>query len=146
MFGSSLPVCAVRFPTITELVQHGHNGMIFSNASELSHQIIELLFPTILIRMREEKSTPRDSINKITDNIEAESNALRRSENISLDAQNKVTSTNSNTTDDHINYNHNSNHNHSQISLSTLKLGAADIGSWDDNWKSVLAPLIKNWI
>ena len=155
MYGSSLPVCAVRFPTITELVQHGHNGMIFNNASELTKQIIELLFPDILTCMREASTPPRDSTIEVKENIEdddyAVSNVLISSENIALDTQDKVASTDSNTTD-HVNHNHNNkdshnhNHNHNQISLSTLKQGAADIGSWDDNWKSVLAPLIKCWI
>lgn len=140
-------MCAVRFPTITELVQHGHNGMIFNNATELSQQIIELLFPNILTRMREVSSTSRDSINAMTGNNEedlfTESSTLGGSEKNSLHTEDKVTSTLSNTTD-HINYNY--DHNHSQISLSALKLGAADIGSWDENWTSVLAPLIKSWI
>lgn len=155
MFGSSLPVCAVRFPTITELVHHGHNGMIFNSASELTEQIIELLFPNILTYMREVSSTPRNNTNERTDKVEYDvhtvSNALISSENIALGTLDKVASFNSNTTD-HINHNHshnhshNHNHSHSQISLSALKLGAADIGSWDDNWKSVLAPQIKSWI
>jgi beta-1,4-mannosyltransferase len=44
MFGSSLPVCAIQFPTISELVKHGYNGLIFNNALELTNQLERLLF------------------------------------------------------------------------------------------------------
>ncbi|XP_039448825.1 chitobiosyldiphosphodolichol beta-mannosyltransferase [Culex pipiens pallens] len=48
MFGSGLPVCAMRFNCIEELVQHGKNGFLFDNYQELSEQIGEWLydFPT----------------------------------------------------------------------------------------------------
>ena len=44
MFGSGVPVCAVAFPTLSELLQHEVNGMVFSNKNELTQQLIELLF------------------------------------------------------------------------------------------------------
>ena len=43
MFGSGLPVCAVNFRCLSELVQHDHNGMIFHCANELHQQLEELL-------------------------------------------------------------------------------------------------------
>jgi len=46
MFGSGLPVCALNFPTLSELVTHGRNGLIFSDASQLEHQLMSLLAPT----------------------------------------------------------------------------------------------------
>lgn len=43
MFGSAVPVCAYSFPALAELVQHGVNGLAFSNATELSEQMWRLL-------------------------------------------------------------------------------------------------------
>jgi beta-1,4-mannosyltransferase len=43
MFGSGLPVCAFDYgPTLGEQVQHGDNGLLFSNSSELADQLCEL--------------------------------------------------------------------------------------------------------
>ncbi|KAJ3414148.1 mannosyltransferase [Chytridiales sp. JEL 0842] len=42
MFGCSLPVCAIQYPCINELVEHGKNGLLFSTAEELSEQFVEL--------------------------------------------------------------------------------------------------------
>jgi beta-1,4-mannosyltransferase len=43
MFGCQLPVCAVGYECLGELVQHGKNGLIFEDSSELAHQLVELL-------------------------------------------------------------------------------------------------------
>ncbi|KAJ3052463.1 mannosyltransferase [Rhizophlyctis rosea] len=42
MFGCELPVCAMGFKCIDELVQHDRNGLIFGNATELCQQFVEL--------------------------------------------------------------------------------------------------------
>lgn len=39
MFGCALPVCAVNYHCISELVQHGKNGFLFDTYLELSQQI-----------------------------------------------------------------------------------------------------------
>ncbi|KAJ1909504.1 mannosyltransferase [Tieghemiomyces parasiticus] len=38
MFGCGLPVCAVRFQCIGELVRHGRNGWVFDDGEELARQ------------------------------------------------------------------------------------------------------------
>ncbi|KAI9286583.1 hypothetical protein BC943DRAFT_320994 [Umbelopsis sp. AD052] len=42
MYGSGLPVCAVSFDCLDELVHHGVNGMVFKNSSELADEFEEL--------------------------------------------------------------------------------------------------------
>ncbi|CAL1697301.1 unnamed protein product [Somion occarium] len=48
MFGCGLPVCALDFACLHELVQDGVNGLVFHNAQELATQLASLLasFPT----------------------------------------------------------------------------------------------------
>ncbi|MES1911659.1 MAG: hypothetical protein MHM6MM_004058 [Cercozoa sp. M6MM] len=45
MQGAHLPVCAVEFPCISELVQHGSNGFIFApgDAQQLTRQLVQLM-------------------------------------------------------------------------------------------------------
>eukprot|EP00051_Salpingoeca_urceolata_P017819 m.245761 g.245761 ORF g.245761 m.245761 type:complete len:482 (-) comp19054_c0_seq4:944-2389(-) len=44
MFGSGLPVCALSFSCIGELVKHGSNGYLFTGSSELVMHLQRLLF------------------------------------------------------------------------------------------------------
>ena len=44
MFGSQLPVLAVNFKALPELITPGINGYIFKNATELTDYIIHLFF------------------------------------------------------------------------------------------------------
>jgi len=39
MFGCHLPVCALNFACLPELVCDGHNGLIFNNSKELANQM-----------------------------------------------------------------------------------------------------------
>jgi len=43
MFGSQLPVLALNFNCLDELVRHGENGYVFNNSTELKEQICDLL-------------------------------------------------------------------------------------------------------
>lgn len=53
MFGCQLPVCAMEYETIGELVTHGDNGLLFSNSEQLAKHLQELLlgFPTRLPKL-----------------------------------------------------------------------------------------------
>ncbi|KAE9409389.1 mannosyltransferase [Gymnopus androsaceus JB14] len=48
MFGCGLPVCALNFKCLPELVKDGKNGLIFNNSDELARQLESLLvsFPS----------------------------------------------------------------------------------------------------
>jgi beta-1,4-mannosyltransferase len=45
LFGCEVPVCAMQFACLDELVQDGVNGRVFSNSHELAHLLWELLSP-----------------------------------------------------------------------------------------------------
>jgi len=55
MFGCGLPVCALNFPALPELVRHEENGMVFEDSSELSGQIKRWFtdFPNGEVKRRE---------------------------------------------------------------------------------------------
>eukprot|EP00981_Chlorochromonas_danica_P003554 scaffold659_cov192-Ochromonas_danica.AAC.67 len=44
MFGAGLPVCALHFPALSELVQNEVNGLVFHDQNQLVDQILRLLF------------------------------------------------------------------------------------------------------
>lgn len=55
MFGCGLPVCAVDYPCIRELVKPGETGLVFKTSSELCQQLCNLLkgFPQVSNQLRQ---------------------------------------------------------------------------------------------
>jgi beta-1,4-mannosyltransferase len=43
MFGSGLPVCALAYSCISELVEDGKTGLLFSSPTQLGDQLAQLL-------------------------------------------------------------------------------------------------------
>jgi beta-1,4-mannosyltransferase len=43
MFGAGLPVCAVRYQCIDELVDDGRTGLLFDSPKDLAQQLLSLL-------------------------------------------------------------------------------------------------------
>ena len=43
MYGCGLPVCAAAYQCISELVSHGHNGLLFTCADELLRHLLDVL-------------------------------------------------------------------------------------------------------
>jgi len=56
MYGCHLPVCAIYYPALPELVKHEQTGLVFHDSKGLAEQIFDLLkdFPnaTVLDKMR----------------------------------------------------------------------------------------------
>ena len=55
MFGSGLPVCAIKFSCLEELVKHGSNGLAFEDSNQLAEQLVDLLktFPNQCTKLHE---------------------------------------------------------------------------------------------
>lgn len=50
MFGARLPVCALSFSCISELVKENENGMLFSTADELAnHFMVRYLISSLVL-------------------------------------------------------------------------------------------------
>ena len=43
MYGCGLPVCAVKYSCIGELVKDGRNGLLFDSSQQLADQMLQLL-------------------------------------------------------------------------------------------------------
>lgn len=49
MFGGQVPVCAIRYSCITEVMRHGWNGMVFNTSDELAGQMLDLLDSSLIL-------------------------------------------------------------------------------------------------
>jgi beta-1,4-mannosyltransferase len=49
MFGCQVPVCAIRYSCITEVMRHGWNGMVFDSSDELANQMFDLLDSSLIL-------------------------------------------------------------------------------------------------
>jgi hypothetical protein len=140
MFGSGLPVCAVRFPTIHELVKHGRNGMIFDSVGGLTEQIVLLLFPEIA-RYRYSDSKLMESASRSSSLDECEDNEQDDVETWSDRGVATDCTPGCQQEEQDIFVN-----TLQGVTLLALKRGARKIGSWDDNWGSVMKPLVTEWM
>lgn len=134
MFGSGLPVCAVRFPTIHELVKHGRNGMIFDTAGGLTEQIVLLLFPEIA-QQKYPDSKLMEGASRSSSLDECEDSDQHDVDTWSVRG---VATDNRQEERDLFN-------TLQGATLLALKGGAQQIGSWDDNWSTVMKPLVTEW-
>ena len=127
MFGSGLPVCAIDFPTLSELVKNNENGLIFDTSEQLSAQLLLLLYPHISNTVR--GGTSCHSVNKSN-----RSGRVKHFHETGEHLQNKVKTEEfmPGTTD--------------VVTLQKLRVGAEKITSWDDNWNLVLGPEVAKWL
>ena len=97
MFGSAVPVCAFRFPSLSELVQDGRNGLSFQDSDQLAQQLLRLLV----------RPDPH---------FRSDSPAVEVAESAGTDCALRE--------------------------LQHLKAGASQISCWEDNWNSVMLPMV----
>ena len=141
MFGSGLPVCAVRFPSISELVKHGCNGMIFDTAGGLTELFLSLLFPGIAQgRCLDTKPTGGRSKSRSSSLDECEDSDQDEVDTWSDRSGGAGCSADRRQEQELL---IGSTHG---VTLLSLKVGTREIGSWDDNWRSVMEPLVSEWV
>ena len=85
MFGAGLPVCAVQFNCLHELVKHNVNGLIFETSEELMNHFYTLFkhFPFCVgnDEMDSSISSNQNLLLKLSEGVKEFSNADNRWEN-----------------------------------------------------------------
>ncbi|XP_047957226.1 UDP-glycosyltransferase TURAN [Salvia hispanica] len=78
MFGCGLPVCAVSYSCITELVDVNKNGLLFSSSSELADELMMLFegFPERCDGLKSMRSSLMERVSSVRWATEWEENAL----------------------------------------------------------------------
>lgn len=130
MFGAGIPVCAVEFPTLSELVKHGVNGVIFKTSEDLSDHVIRLL------NLRAENGWPQENIAEKELKSVAENNFQKNEKIESFDFV-------CNTQGDNISFP--VKYTVSQ-ELKDLQRQASDISSWTDNWILCVRPIFLSYV
>ncbi|KAF9963001.1 mannosyltransferase [Modicella reniformis] len=76
MFGCGLPVCAFKYPALSELVVTKSNGLVFEDANELRSQLVQLFkgFPLDQPQSHMQLQDMRDVIQKTFQDIRWEQN------------------------------------------------------------------------
>ncbi|KAL7575004.1 hypothetical protein ACA910_010821 [Epithemia clementina (nom. ined.)] len=82
LFGCQVPVCAMDFDCLSELVQDDVNGHVFQNSDELADQLFELLEP-----LQHDQRVPCHSFGKLHQYSEHLQNRLRWHDNWCLHAR-----------------------------------------------------------
>ena len=81
LFGCEVPVCAMDFDCLSELVEDDVNGHVFTNSSQLADQLFELLEP-----LHHDQHVPCHSFGKLDQYSQQLQNGLRWHENWCLHA------------------------------------------------------------
>lgn len=131
MFGSCVPVCAAHFPAISELVQHGVNGMIFHSASELESQIADLFLldkPATRVTVTESEPSPvRHHVKSAAltpiGSLQSLGDLVEDFVQVKLPSEEGFYLNNSGLPPD----------------LASLRIGVQSIASWDEYWMQYMA-------
>jgi len=65
LFGCQVPVCAMDFDCLSELVQDEVNGRVFADSAQLAHQLLELLQPLVHQEQQQPLGVPCHSFGKL---------------------------------------------------------------------------------
>ena len=125
MFGSGVPVCAVDFACIGELVRHGVNGCVFKSKEQLARQIIILLF-------KSPEQPLHTWLNSSGDNNDEISGSGSRSGSGSGSGRGIHGGSGSGI------------YGGSQVTLIGLKEQAGQLDSWSQNWDTVVPQYIQH--